>query len=78
MAGATTTQHLCALHFAINTVAAVALLLPAAAVGKLQPGIVTSPPNTDEFLASSSGATERTDAAETVDLVHTGGSIGTG
>lgn len=58
--------------------AAVALFLPAAAVGKLQPSIVASLPNTYKLLASGSCSTERTDAAETVDLVHTGGSVGTG
>lgn len=36
--------------------------------------------NGDVFtlLASSSCSAERTDAAETVDLVHTGGAVGTG
>lgn len=73
-----TTDHLCTLHFAIDATAAVALFLPVAAVGKLQPTIAASLPNTYELLASGSSSTERTDAAETVDLVHTGGSVGTG
>lgn len=30
------------------------------------------------LLAASSCSTKRTDAAETVDLVHTGGTVGTG
>lgn len=39
-------RYLGAVHFAVNTPAAVALLLPAAAVGKLEPGVVAAPPNT--------------------------------
>lgn len=58
--------------------AAVTLFLPAAAVGKLQPSIVARLPDTYELLASGSCSAQRTDAAETVDLVHTGGSVGTG
>lgn len=38
--------YLCALHFAVDAAAAVTLLLPAAAVGKLKPGIVASLSNT--------------------------------
>lgn len=34
-AGATTTQHLCTVHFAVDTLAAVALFVPAAAMGEL-------------------------------------------
>lgn len=77
-AGTATTQHLGTIHFAVDAVAAVALLLPVAAVRKLQPGIVTSLSNAYELLASGSGSTERTDASESVDLVHAGGSVGTG
>lgn len=58
--------------------AAVALLFPVAAVRKLQPSIVASLSNTYELLASGSCSTKGTDASETVDLIHTGGSIGTG
>lgn len=77
-AGATTAQHLCTIHFAIDAMAAVTLFLPATAVGKLQPSVVASLANTNELLASGSCSTKRTDAAETVDLVHTGGAVGTG
>lgn len=38
--------YLRTVHSAIDAMAAVALFLPAAAVGKLQPGIVASLPNT--------------------------------
>lgn len=77
-AGTAPTQHLRAVHFPVGAVAAVALLFPAAAVGKLQASIVTAPPNTYKLLASGSRSTKWTDAAETVDLVHTGGAVGTG
>lgn len=58
--------------------AAVAVLLPVTAMWKLQPSIAASLPNTYKLLASGSCSTEWTDAAETVDLVHTGGTVGTG
>lgn len=77
-AGTATTQHLGTVHFAVGAVAAVTLLLPAAAVGKLQPSVVTALPNTNELLASDSRSAERTDTAEAVDLVHAGGAVGTG
>lgn len=34
--------------------------------------------NVFTLLAAGSGSTERTDAAEAIDLVHTGGPVGTG
>lgn len=77
-AGTTTTQHLCTIHFAVDAVAVVALLFPAAAVGKLQPTVVTRLPNTYELLTSGSCSTERADASETIDLVDAGGSVGAG
>lgn len=77
-AGTATTQHLRTVHFPIDAVAAVALFFPTAAVGKLQASILTTPPNTYELLASGSCSTEWTDAAETVDLIHAGGAVGTG
>lgn len=40
--------YLCALHFAVGAAAAVALLFPAAAVGKLKPGIVASLSDADD------------------------------
>lgn len=38
--------YLGTVHSAISTSAAVALFLPAAAVGKLEPGLVAAPPHT--------------------------------
>ncbi len=42
-------RYLCTVHFAIDAMAAVALFLPVAAVGKLQPSIVASLPNTYDY-----------------------------
>lgn len=42
--------YLCTIHFAIDAMAAVTLFLPAAAVGKLQPSIVASLPNTNDYI----------------------------
>lgn len=42
-------SYLCTAHFAIDAMAAVAFFLPMAAVGKLQPCIVASLPNTYDY-----------------------------
>lgn len=43
-------HYLGAVHSAIAAVAAVALLLPAAAVGELQPGVVAALPDTYDWI----------------------------
>lgn len=40
--------YLCTLHFAVDAVTVVALLLPATAVRKLQPSVVAVPPDADD------------------------------
>lgn len=48
--------YLWTVHFAVYTMAAVALFLPAAAVRKLQPGVMASLPDTDDY---KKGETEK-------------------
>lgn len=77
MARPTTAKHLCALHFSVDAVAAVAFFLPAAAVRKLQPGAVAALSYAYELLTSGASSPEWTDAAVAVNLIHTSSTIGT-
>lgn len=76
MAWTTTTKHLCAVHFSVDAVAAVAFFLPAAAMRKLQPGIVAALSYAYELLTSGASSPKWTDAAVAVDLIHTGSTVG--
>lgn len=72
------THHLGALYFAVDALAGIAVFLPAAAMRELQSGVMTRFPNAYKLLASRPRASERTNAAEAVDLIYTRGSISTG
>lgn len=72
----TTTEHLCAVHFSVDAVAAVAFFLPAAAVRKLQPGVVAGLSYAYELLTPGASSPKWTDAAVAIDLVHTSRTVG--
>lgn len=76
VAWTTTTKHLCAVHFSVDAVAAVAFFLPAAAVRKLQPSVVAGLSDAYELLTSGPSSPKWTDAAVTIDLVYTSSTIG--
>lgn len=76
MAWTTTTKHLCAVHFSVDAVAAVAFFLPAAAVRKLQSSVVAGLSYAYELLTSGPSSPKWTDAAVAIDLIHTSSTIG--
>lgn len=73
-----TTDHLGALHLAVDALTSVAFFLPAAAMRELKSSIVARLPNANKLLALRSSATEWANTPETIDLIHTGGTIGAG
>lgn len=68
----TATSHLRTVNVSVDTLTCVTLLLPVAAVRKLQVSVTTWLTKSDELLAARSSTARRTETTVAIDLVHAG------